>query len=234
MIVEVLSKARGPEEIIMAEDLNIPTPRDPDKGHEETETTSYPLARPIDNKLMSGRLSLRGCVSADIRMSVSRKPTGRYVRSLRVRIPRSKHLSLSYQTPPTPRHGDSNHKTTNIHFRINSRKREKEAEFRRSQRFQTRTESNIEPFAPETADFTAVVTISSQTHKINSKLWRGRTSKDRSCIPSRGKVDTSISDNGINTRYANDTISKKKKRNFQPKSFLGEDGFGCVFKGWIE
>ncbi|KAG9153417.1 hypothetical protein Leryth_021832 [Lithospermum erythrorhizon] len=75
-----------------------------------------------------------------------------------------------------------------------------------------------------------------------------------SCISSRSKVDNSIS--GISTHCAESksatdtskdqptaittssttttTSTAETTRNFRPESLLGEGGFGCVFKGWIE
>ncbi|XP_047158905.1 serine/threonine-protein kinase PBL34-like isoform X2 [Vigna umbellata] len=101
-----------------------------------------------------------------------------------------------------------------------------------------------------------------------------------SCIPSRSKVDTSISGTSANSVEKTSAYEKNKKetnalpgsstttsnaesipstpkfseelkvssrlrkftfnelklatRNFRPESLLGEGGFGCVFKGWIE
>ncbi|QCE12550.1 Protein kinase [Vigna unguiculata] len=101
-----------------------------------------------------------------------------------------------------------------------------------------------------------------------------------SCMPSRSKVDTSISGTSANSVEKTSAYEKNKKetnalpgsstttsnaesvpstpkfseelkvssrlrkftfnelklatRNFRPESLLGEGGFGCVFKGWIE
>ncbi|RDY07187.1 hypothetical protein CR513_08728, partial [Mucuna pruriens] len=72
MIAEALPKAHGPEEVLMAENSNTPTSRGLGKSHKGTKAMSYPISRPTSIKLMSGRLSLRGCVSASIKTTISR------------------------------------------------------------------------------------------------------------------------------------------------------------------
>ncbi|KAL7174470.1 hypothetical protein ACSBR2_033676 [Camellia fascicularis] len=65
--------------------------------------------------------------------------------------------------------------------------------------------------------------------KHDSTLSRQNGSLNKVLIASKG--DTSISNN-LKSFPFNDL--KNATKNFRPDSLLGEGGFGCVFKGWID
>ncbi|CAL5425527.1 unnamed protein product [Camellia sinensis] len=65
--------------------------------------------------------------------------------------------------------------------------------------------------------------------KHDSTLSRQNGSLNKVLIASKG--DTSISNN-LKSFNFNDL--KNATKNFRPDSLLGEGGFGCVFKGWID
>ncbi|KAI7984424.1 putative serine/threonine-protein kinase PBL3 [Camellia lanceoleosa] len=65
--------------------------------------------------------------------------------------------------------------------------------------------------------------------KHDSTLSRQNESLNKVLVASKG--DTSISNN-LKSFTFNDL--KNATKNFRPDSLLGEGGFGCVFKGWID
>jgi hypothetical protein len=73
------------------------------------------------------------------------------------------------------------------------------------------------------------------------------TSRGQPTAPVISSTTTSIAESNSSTSKLEDEIKiasrlrkftfnelKLATRNFRPESFLGEGGFGCVFKGWIE
>ena len=73
------------------------------------------------------------------------------------------------------------------------------------------------------------------------------TSRDQPTAPAVSSTTTSIAESNSSTSKLEEELKiasrlrkfpfndlKLATRNFRPESFLGEGGFGCVFKGWIE
>lgn len=73
------------------------------------------------------------------------------------------------------------------------------------------------------------------------------TSKDQPVVPIVSSTTTSTGESNSSTQKFEEELKvasrlrkfafndlKMATRNFRPESLLGEGGFGCVFKGWIE
>eukprot|EP00250_Pteridium_aquilinum_P013783 c21571_g1_i1 orf=1-696(-) len=72
-------------------------------------------------------------------------------------------------------------------------------------------------------------------HGKGSELTQNGSSNGSKYIPSTDDGDplrTSTSNNNLKTFPF--SVLKAATRNFRPDSVLGEGGFGCVFKGWID
>ncbi|XP_024993598.1 probable serine/threonine-protein kinase PIX7 isoform X1 [Cynara cardunculus var. scolymus] len=86
----------------------------------------------------------------------------------------------------------------------------------------------------------------STTHCAESKSIND-TSKDQPVVPIVSSTTTSTGESNSSTQKLEEELKvasrlrkfafndlKMATRNFRPESLLGEGGFGCVFKGWIE
>ena len=82
--------------------------------------------------------------------------------------------------------------------------------------------------------------------KVESKSTND-VSKDQPAVLAISSTTTSTGESVSSTQKLEDEIKiasrlrkfafndlKMATRNFRPESLLGEGGFGCVFKGWIE
>ncbi|TKY65219.1 receptor protein kinase [Spatholobus suberectus] len=69
--------------------------------------------------------------------------------------------------------------------------------------------------------------------EINAPPGSSTTTSNAESIPSTPKVSEELK---VSSRLRKFTFNELKSatRNFRPESLLGEGGFGCVFKGWIE
>ncbi|XP_068468046.1 serine/threonine-protein kinase PBL34-like isoform X2 [Phaseolus vulgaris] len=93
---------------------------------------------------------------------------------------------------------------------------------------------------------TSVSGSGTSTHYAESKSTND-TSRDQPTAPAVSSTTTSNAESNSSTSKLEEELKiasrlrkfsfndlKLATRNFRPESFLGEGGFGCVFKGWIE
>ncbi|CAJ1931700.1 unnamed protein product [Sphenostylis stenocarpa] len=93
---------------------------------------------------------------------------------------------------------------------------------------------------------TSVSGSGTSTHYAESKSTND-TSRDQPTAPAVSSTTTSNAESNSSTSRLEEELKiasrlrkfsfndlKLATRNFRPESFLGEGGFGCVFKGWIE
>ncbi|KAG5059378.1 hypothetical protein AAZX31_01G040600 [Glycine max] len=93
---------------------------------------------------------------------------------------------------------------------------------------------------------TSVSASGISTHYAESKSTND-TSRDQPTAPAVSSTTTSNAESNSSTSKLEEELKiasrlrkfsfndlKSATRNFRPESFLGEGGFGCVFKGWIE
>ncbi|KAK9104935.1 hypothetical protein Scep_021779 [Stephania cephalantha] len=85
------------------------------------------------------------------------------------------------------------------------------------------------------------------THCAEIKSPNGATSLDQPVVPVASSTTTSAGESRASTPKVVEELKvssqlrkfsfnelKSATRNFRPESLLGEGGFGCVFKGWVE
>lgn len=69
--------------------------------------------------------------------------------------------------------------------------------------------------------------------ETNAPPGSSTTTSNAESVPSTPKFSEELK---VSSRLRKFTFNELKlaTRNFRPESLLGEGGFGCVFKGWIE